>query len=565
MKEKNKRNSFLKTFEAVFKKEPPFGFNRNLSLLHFITYDEKIAVDFLRFSIDEQGQIVPLFVMDNNMTDPNTKEWTSERLEEINNFFDNDKIIVLLTETIDYLNNGLIPTESSIKAYILMLERMLKKRDYYNSLPLVYLICKLGREKKINKTINQLFRLKIHPLLKGRKVDFSILRLFFDNNVALDSELKNKINNHAEKIYKDLIKNKKPGYLREILSSKELLLVITKTRYCRIRNAFYKQIEASSNGVEIADYYLLFANFLCSKNISNAINDVDKEKLRLQLDWQKRGYKSSQKGMTLFKESINFSQRDIDRVNNLILDDSRNFGYIWFSHSDSDFIRLLKRGSENPFGKMTNGIVILKNYPIKNDFNLNKDFCDLIAQTMESSITGQEYKLLNKFEYHQYIADYYSEIRINYQKTVALFRKEKELYEMIKAKNPSANLTEWTDDATYSDVTQLFPLLETLIIENGIKNGIPYLKDDLGSFGRRKEPTTILMKRFKKSLDDFKSLYSVSDLIVVYHFMYDSNFMNIRNNVVHGNDYPIDKVTLSNYRKITLICISIMMKKNETE
>lgn len=565
-KKKRKRNSFLNSFSSAFKKEPPFTFNKNSSFIQCVTYEEKMAVDFLRFSIGEQGQIVPISTMGNGMTDPNIKEWTSEHLEEINNYFNNDETISFLTETIDYLNNNSIPTEVSMKAYVLMLERLMKKHDYYNSLPLVYLICKLGREKKINKTIKLLFGQKIHPLLKRRKVYFPILRLFYDNNVFLDDVLVNKISNHAEKTYKDLIRNKRPGYLREILSNKELLRVITRMRYSKIRNAFYRQIETSANGVEIADYYLLFANFLCSKNISSLVKDIDKEKLRLQLDWQKRGYDNSQKGMMEIKgDPINFSQQYIDDINSSILNDSRNFGYICFSHSNSDFIRLLKRGSENPLGKLTNTIVILKDYPIKSGFNLNEDFCNLIVQAMEESIIGQEYKLLNKFEYRQYIDDYYSEISIDYQMVIALFKKEKELYEVIKEKNPSANLSDWTDDASYSDVTQLFPLLETLIILNGIKNNIPYLKDDRGSFGKRKEPATILLRRFKKALNDFKSLYCVSDLIAVYHLMYDSNFMNIRNNVIHGNDYPIDKATLSIYRKIVLISISIIMKRNETE
>ena len=62
--------------------------------------------------------------------------------------------------------------------------------------------------------------------------------------------------------------------------------------------------------------------------------------------------------------------------------------------------------------------------------------------------------------------------------------------------------------------------------------------------------------------EKFENLESVSDLLFVYHFMYNSNSLNIRNECIHGRDYSEGERLKLGF-KITILSLYMIMYRIE--
>jgi len=52
-----------------------------------------------------------------------------------------------------------------------------------------------------------------------------------------------------------------------------------------------------------------------------------------------------------------------------------------------------------------------------------------------------------------------------------------------------------------------------------------------------KDPSSVLCELLKMVYNELGSFENASDLLFVYHFMYNGNSLNIRNECIHGRDY----------------------------
>jgi hypothetical protein len=288
--------------------------------------------------------------------------------------------------------------------------------------------------------------------------------------------------------------------------------------------------------------------------------------MRLWKTWKNHGYSSYIPNLQKISFTIKENANDIQIWNNHIVSDSRNFGFLVFAHSKDSLVKYLKSWSEHVFLKLCQKVIIAKDFPYLSDIQNDSILPKFLANEFEFALKGNDYMMLNTFKSEQYLKDYYDESNKNARLFLSIFNQEEKLYNRIKKIRPQYHLEPWINKPTYAWICQLFPALENEILDYGSLNGIiPLQEESDGTLRKRKEPSAIFKKLFGKAIDEFGTLESVSDLVCVYQMMYDQYGENIRNSLIHGDDYPQSKSELMVARKETIIALATMVDRVEKE
>lgn len=558
-----------KTFENLIKKiflsEDGFHFYFK-SPKKTLFFNEKIIYDCLSISINKDGTLCPLMSIGSSKF-PHFDFPSENVLPKLINDFQNFEYCLATLELIKYLTCKENMSEKTVTLFIDKYEKGLKKFSSWKNESMLHLFCNLISDKKMTpKSFNE-FKTRILPIVeKGR----NIKNLIEISNAGMDVGKKNKkrIKKYNRQITLKMLKtDDTPEGLRDLLAFEYPKLTISLEKLNVVSKNFYEIIKKLKNGVEIAHLYCEFMSFLNKEQIFNFDTSLlEIERLKLFNSWDKKDYKkciNSLEKISIDGPKMNVKEA-MDECNRQILSDPRNFGYITFAHDQMNFVKMLESGSETVFNKACQNIDISKPFPKVIKINLKNSFAKCIATEIQSYLNEFGYRMLNNYSPEEYLSDYYSDISHSISLSAALFTKEKELYNFIKNKFRKSKLLKWTDKPTYADLMQLFPLIESQILLNGKYNGISPLKYEPNS-SVLKEPSTILLHRFRNAQKIYGDLEGVSDLIFVYVILYDSNLLNIRNKIVHGDEYPMNVDKLAYYRKLIVIALAIIVKRNETE
>lgn len=83
------------------------------------------------------------------------------------------------------------------------------------------------------------------------------------------------------------------------------------------------------------------------------------------------------------------------------------------------------------------------------------------------------------------------------------------------------------------------------------------------TFMQCNDPSSLLRELLLQIYNEQKSFENVSDIMFVYNSMYNSNFLNIRNECIHGRDYLAGGKLRYAFR-VTLLCIYMVMFRIDT-
>lgn len=191
----------------------------------------------------------------------------------------------------------------------------------------------------------------------------------------------------------------------------------------------------------------------------------------------------------------------------------------------------------------------------------NNSIDGILKQEVEKIIEQYKDRLYNVFESEVYTAEMHEYYKTNVLVIATIFNLDKELYNKLE-KSLNVALIPYENDVLLGHITQLFPLLEDKIRSLGRFFGIVPFKENKRDFIKYKDPSSILREIIKMVYDEFKNLESVPDVLFVYHFMYNSNSLNIRNECIHGRDY-IEGEQLKLGFKITILSLYMIMYRIE--
>ena len=188
-------------------------------------------------------------------------------------------------------------------------------------------------------------------------------------------------------------------------------------------------------------------------------------------------------------------------------------------------------------------IIISSNFPYVPNietFGEGGNIEDYLLEIVQHIINKNGYKLLNVFSKNQFLYNLYDLYKKNTIFNFSLFNKWNELYSKVKKIiQDEYILIDISDNNIHlAHITQLFPIIENKIRELGMLfNILPFAEKQNDDFDNLKEPTTILKSIFESIYSETDELFIVNDLLFVYMVLYDKNYLNIRNECIHGNDY----------------------------
>lgn len=235
--------------------------------------------------------------------------------------------------------------------------------------------------------------------------------------------------------------------------------------------------------------------------------------------------------------------------------------------ASNDYIcSYMEHAAKYPMQSFVTNISIDEIYPViecyENMFVKGKNEIDfLIKEIVLDILKNKGYRLLNSLTPEYFVSCLHKELLMAIQHTTAIFDKEKEVYNNI-SKGTTIKLIEFDSEIYLAHLTQLFPVLETKIRELAILLGIYPFKEKTDEFWKYKDPSGILIEVLSGVYNDIKDFGIVSDVLMVYNFMYNSNSLNIRNEYIHGRKY-ISGTSMQFAFKVTVLAISIIMQRIE--
>ena len=116
------------------------------------------------------------------------------------------------------------------------------------------------------------------------------------------------------------------------------------------------------------------------------------------------------------------------------------------------------------------------------------------------------------------------------------------------------------EDCCDIHLEKLFPLLEVKIRELAKNEGYFPFKKDVSEFMQYNDPSSVLREIIIDSCEGLHGFDPVADLYFIYNCMYNTNSLNIRNEVIHGRGY-LSQNGLHYALRITMICILMVEQR----
>ena len=502
-----------------------------------LTWQEDTLLDMLQVSV-RNGEIIPIYSNGDSIA-PNYNEWTPDLLKQLKIYF-NNHISDFVIESIDFLLNRKDPNIEIIETHCnLFLDLISKGEDYeiltsstYEILTMLFDEGVMDRTEK-TEVIKEFYK-KLHSITSIN------LLMRFRSSFPLHKDQIKSIKDYIENQYRTISDINDIPNLTQYLENTDIARHINQSYYNETKDKFL-DLTKYVNDILVANLFYQAMLFLISVNQTNQIVDkriVKQDMINLQEDWQKNRYQEQTKNLHEFTNSIQISTEEVEKYNKSILENPIIVANSTVLAKVDDLISVLERTSNHSLMYMVSRIEINNIFPIKDTgINFDRHETDnILKKQVEQIIKRYGYKFINVLDVDIYVSAIHERYKNNVYSVMALFNKEKELYELLE-KNIGVSLIPLNEQISLGHLTQLFPLLEIEIRQFGKLFGIVPFKENANEFMKFKDPSSILRELIENIYEELDGFESAPDLLFVYHFMYNSNSLNIRNECIHGRDY----------------------------
>lgn len=526
------------------------SFERDSSL----TWQENTLLDMLQISI-RKGEISPMYSSGDSVV-PNYSSWTPDLLEKLKTYF-NHNVSNFVIESVEFLLYKKVPSIYTVETHCkLFLELLNDGEDYEILSSSTYeILSMLNKEGIINRIK------KTEVIVDFYKTIHSITSL----DLLMKLRYSLPISKHQIRIVKDYIENQYEAIsaindiptLTKYLENTDIARHINQYYYDETKNKFLELIEAV-NDILVANLFYQAMLFLLSVNQTNQIVDkriVKQDMIYLQEYWQNNKYQEQIDNLQEFTHSAQVPTEEVEKYNNSIMENPFILANNTVLARVEDLIYVIEETSKHALIYMVSRIKLSNVFPIKETgINFDKHETDnILKNQVEKIIQKYGYKFLNVLEVEIYVTAIHERYRNNVSSGITFFNKEKELYSLLKD-IMGVTLIPYDGQISLGHLTQLFPLLEIEIRRLGKMYGIVPFKESVDEFMKFKDPSSILRELIEDVYEELDDFESAPDLLFVYHFMYNGNSLNIRNECIHGRDY-IEGDQLKFAFKVTLLAL----------
>lgn len=502
-----------------------------------LTWQEHTLLDMLGISISD-GKISPMFSGGGSSV-PDYLKWTPHLLEQIKSYF-NHYISDFVIESIDFLLNKNAPSLETIETHCSLLTELIKNEDDYviyssSTYEILALLFKEGVMDRIEKTDDiKTFYKTIHSITSIN------LLLVFQRSFPISRDQIRSVKEYIENQYKSISSIEDIYSLTQYLKNLDIARYINQEYYDKAKIKFLEFVKDAKD-LSVAELFYQAMLFLINVNQTNQNVDkriVKQDMIFLQEYWQRNIYLEQVKNLQEFKYNTVVPTVEVERFNNSTINNPILLANRCVISGIEDMISVMEAVSEHALIYMVDRIIFSPIFPIKDTgINFKKHETDNILKSQVEKIVKQYgYKFLNVLDTEIYVSAIHERYRENARFVISMFNKEEELYNELE-KLLEVSLIPYEKNISLGHLTQLFPLLEIEIRRLGKMFGIVPFKESIDEFMKFKDPSSILRELIDNVYQELDGFENAPDLLFVYHFMYNSNSFNIRNECIHGRDY----------------------------
>ena len=480
-----------------------------------------------------------------------------------------NKDVKFIVETILFYSFGDIPSDECILAHCEMIRReIINKTDLFNLS--ISSSCKFI-EKLFEKKLTGDWRkdTRFVEMLKAFQVYMTPndIRRIQQMHITLSKVQIGVYKKFCESKYKDIEEIKELRGIRDYFEDKDVITGIDKTYFEMVSVKFDELVENSERDIILAVsfyYYMIFLIRVKKENMYIDNQRIQSEMLRIKKLWSTNYYEDVVKSMQVISSQQRISAQKCNEFSKRIMINPILFSNLTMPYDQNKILKEMMKAAENPLIMLVSNIEISEVFPREGAkvnykrHDIDAKFLEIISEIVEN----KGYKLLNKMLPEKFVAYIYQNCKIELQLNITLFNEEEKMYNLIKAKAP-IELLEYDKKISLAMITQLFPVLEMQIRKFVSYLGIFPYKIDEEEFMQCNDPSSLLRELLLQIYNEQKSFENVSDIMFVYNSMYNSNFLNIRNECIHGRDY-LSGGKLRYAFRVTLLCIYMVMFRIDT-
>ena len=505
----------------------------------YLTWQEDTLLDMISISVERGGKITPIYSK-GNVIIPDYRVWTSDVIQQIKAFFHNE-IVDFVVESIDYINNGVVPTKRVIDQHCEMLENLLYAKDEfdiytsstYRIIALLFSKGQMNSGERDDKFLNM-----IKSIQKIESI--TLLLKLHEDGFPLSRDQKTSIRQYIADQYKRIEQVDNIHDLNTFFSNDDIAKEITQPYYDMIMPKFLLMLDNPRHQLIPMLFYRAML-FLIKLNQTNQNVDkriVKKTMIELQECWQYGVFEEQCKNLQEFEAKTSIETKDVEELNKAILANPILIARQCMISSTDEMIKKMMAISEHPLLYMITRMILSPIYPYGGD-TINYDNHDIeknLKAQIEEIKSKYGYKFLNVLETDHYVTAIHEAYRTNADILIPLFNEDKKLYSILE-EQLEVKFLPYSKDLQLGHLTQLFPHLEVQIRKLGKMFGIVPFKEKTDEFMKFKDSSSVLRGVLEDIYQELGNFENVPDLLFVYHFMYNGNSLNIRNECLHGRDY----------------------------
>ena len=546
---------FLAVLKSLAFNTTTFSYNYKKYEYKVITWQERVVLGFVTRPLD-------VLLKDEDFN----SRFSVEQLKKLIDYFHGDGVVRYIIETIIYEKFNILPSSMVVENHIqLLLFNVSMKSDFelFNSSSVLFL-SKLFKEKDFKKiSISNYLRYKFMQAIQNVEEPKQIEKLKalgFPTSKQQNERLKS----YSRDLYKSISNVQNNADLICYFDSVSLVVYLDNEYFFQICQKFREVVieKEETQSLETANMFLMYMKFLyfLSDNLGEHLNKnlLINEIISIQNLWENTYYEQELNNMQEFTYQQEISNTEIDKFNYLLIKHPFSIANQCILVTEEKTIQIMELASENALIYFMNRIIVDRIFPKdSSDIVLDRhDVDQLLEKYVKSIIDNKSYKFRNILKPNKYMLALHENYIRNVTFLTTIFNRTEELYLYLNSCS-RFNFIEFDKEIKIAHITQLFPLLEEKIRELARLSGYNPFKMQKKEFMNYRDPSSILREIITEVFNLTDSFENIPDLLFVYHFMYNSNSLNIRNECIHGRDFLSGERLILAF-KVTMLSIQMI-------
>ena len=554
------QDGFIDEYRSYFLSADAFSYqfiNKNGNM----TWQEDYLMQMLNVSIDDRTLKPSISIGDT--ISPDISLWTQEVIANMKDYF-SDASVDFILETIAYIEHKIEPSSAiKLQHCRLLTEFVSNAENLYEVIRCSsYRIVSYMFEDKMFREISENSDfIKLVQTIQNLS-DPHIIKYLKADKYPLNIEQKRILNEYYDSLAHQIDKIEDVYTFIEYLENPDVPKRMDTNSFIKTSNLFYEYIKTTDRAMLVPNLFYNYMVFLMKTN--SVATEVDKRIVRAdiinaQKVWQGDYYSKQENALQIFTHETKIATKDIENYNAALLLNPILVAKNCMLSEEERLCKVMENASEYAILHMFTTMYLSSVYPIKGDtINYERHDIDImLKRTVEKIRREKAYKFLNVLDTDVYVAAIHKRYRELALTTVTMFNEEEKVYQLLQQAT-DYKLIPYEKNVTLAHLTQLFPLLEVKIRELASLVGIVPFKERLEDFMKYKDSSSVLRELLQEVYKELGSFENVPDLLFVYHYMYNGNSLNVRNECMHGRDY-MNGSRLRFAFRLTLLAIYMIM------